>query len=73
MDLKRYISELRTEHEEVDEAIRALEALVARRALNGVPIRRGRGRPRKNAITPAALRTAEPDEKSDRGAASANL
>ena len=50
MNLDRYIKELRVEHGKIDEMIKALESIGASRANGGAPVKRGRGRPRKDAM-----------------------
>jgi len=50
MDLDRYIKELRDEHGRIDEMIKALESIGTGSAIGGVPLKRGRGRPRKDAV-----------------------
>ena len=69
MDYERYIKKLRLAHEEINEAIRTLEALAARQGLNGAPARRGPGRPRKDAAIQQAMKPGKNAEKSDSGAA----
>ena len=54
MDLGLYIKQLHQQRADVDEAIKALEAIAANRAANGQPLKRGRGRPRKS-IGPTIL------------------
>ena len=48
MDLGLYIKQLHQQRADVDEAIKALEAIAANRMANGQPLKRGRGRPRKS-------------------------
>ncbi len=68
MNYERYIKELRIAHEEVDKAIQALEAIAARRGLNGAPERRGPGRPRKNVAIPQEAIPSRAGEKPDSAA-----